>query len=230
MQTFRLCEQQLDLKPGFVATCNDPVIDAIKVQGLLASAAAEAPSTQSMRAMMFGGGHLRLRINTAIISHDDCPCSHAVHMVNALAILPLGEDNLTPAYLPNLTKSRTFNSVVLDTASGTDEDILWWHDEQLDVLNLECEGSQGFCGIRVAGLECTAECNQCVGVNTEAHASALYGRFTVEHKVKVRRRIDEGKALFLLTQFFSNVGAAADCPGWPFRRNVYFRYALRASR
>jgi hypothetical protein len=229
MQTFRLCEQQLDFKPGFAGTCNLPSIDAIKVLSLTTGTSATPQKPGASRSLLFGGGHLRVRYNSAIIDHNDCPCSHAVHMVSALAVLPLLEDDLTPAYLPNLTRTRTFDSVVLSSQSDQDEDILWWHDDQLDITNAACIGG-GATPCIFAGTDCSGSATTLAAdrVNLlEAHAGALYGRATVDHRVRVKRRLKERQALFFLTEFFSNVGPFSDCPGWPFRRNVYLRYAVR---
>jgi len=236
MQTFRLCEQELDFKPGFAATCNAPSIDAIKVLALSSGTSSGLEAPGAARALMFGGGHLRVRYNTAIIDHDDCPCSHAVHMVTALAVLPLLEDDSTPAYLPNLTTTRTFDSVVAASNADKDEDILWWHDTQLDVMNISCQstvGGQCVCTPFGTGCDlCHDTQNPATRFNMlSAHASALYGRAEVDHKVRVKRRLKERQALFLLTEFMSGLGATfQDCPGWPFRRNVYLRYAVRPSR
>jgi len=226
MQTFRLCEQQLDFFQGFERTCNDPAVDFVKIlqpsSGELQGAA---------RALMFGGGHLRIRYNTAIIDHDDCPCSHAVYVLSAIVKLPLLEDDLTPAYLPNLAVTRTFDSVVLASNADNDEDILWWHSEQLEIQNLSCVGG--------GGIQCANSGTSCSGtgaddelfVHLKAVSGGVYGRMAVDHTLRVRRRIREREALFLTTQFFSNLGTNfGECPGWPFRRNVYLRYAVRPSR
>jgi len=235
MQTFRLCENVLDTKDGFSATCAAPAIDAVKVLAPSASTGLSAEAPGASRGVIFGGGHLHLRYNMAIVNHDDCPCSHAMHLVAALVVLPLLEDENTPAYLPALTVSRTFNSVVASTQSDNDENILWWSDNQLDLTNMACfNGLQGACPIRALGSQCanTADLpGSHVGALLEAHAGALYGRWTIDHHVRVKRRLREREALFLVTEWFSNLGNAfGDCPEWPFRVNAYMRYAVRPLR
>jgi len=231
MQTFRLCEQDLQLKAGFNLSCNVTAKDFVKV---LATSSGEVSG--SNRAVMFGGGHLRVRYNLAVIDHDQCPCSHAVHVVSALLVLPLQEDNSTPAYLPELAISRTFDSVVAATNADNDENILWWHDYQLDATNLSCTQPPDNigCGLRGLASNCGSDVddiNGHVGSMLESHSGALYGRMEVDHHVKVKRRIPERSALFFATEWFSNLGSPFnDCPTWPWRRNVYLRYAARPSR
>jgi len=232
MQTFRLCEDELQLKDGFLATCDAPATDMVMVAGPVAALPAMVQGAS--RAMMFGGGHLRVRYNMGVVDHSDCPCSHAVHVVTALVKLPLLPNDVTPAYLPNLTGTRT--QVATDPAlmGDQDEDILWWYDDQLDATNLSCTGGGPVCPIRNSGTDCSTDVDALtgkLGANLEANAGALYGRMTVDQHVRVKRRLKEREALFLVTQWFSNVGTLfGDCPTWPFRRNVYFRYAVRPSR
>jgi len=231
MQTFRLCENVLPLEDGFIRTCSSPAIDVVKVLAPSSSTGMSAEAQGASRGLIFGGGHLHLRYNMAVVNHTDCPCSHAVHLVAALVVLPLLEDENTPAYLPSLTISRTFNSVVASTQSDNDENILWWSDYQFDVANLACSNSvQGNCAIRNQGSTCD-EASERIGPVIEAQTAALYGRWTVDHHVRVKRRLREREALFLVTEWFSNLGNNfADCPGWPFRINAYLRYAVRALR
>lgn len=229
MQTFRLCESVGEFKDGFQGTCNFPHTDLVKILAPTGGALGTEASL-GQRGLMFGGGLLRLRVNAAIIDSDLCPCSHAVHMVNALVVLPLLEDGVTPAYIPTLTGTRTFDSATAVGNSDKDEDVLWWHDEQLDVLNLACSNSiQNLCPIRSSGTNCSVDTiSDVTGAPTEAHASALYGRFVIEHRVRVKRRLQERQALFLATAFFSGIPFDFDeCPTWPFRLNVYLRYAVR---
>jgi len=231
MQTFRLCEQSLELTDGFDRSCASPAITATKVLALSSGTSFGLEAAGSARAILFGGGHLRVRINTAVVNHSDCPCSHGVHMVNALVVLPLLEDDATPAYLPNLTTTRTFDSVIAASNADKDEDILWWHDYQLDVMNTACSTGGIPCGLRLDGDTCTEDWTKGIGSNLEANASAMYGRFELDHKVRVKRRLKERQALFFITEWFSGLGNNfGDCPTWPYRRNVYLRYAVRPSR
>jgi len=225
MQTFRLCENEIDLQPtAWLADCNDPLIHMVKVLD------AGQEVDRARRSVLFAGGHLRVRLNSAIIDHNDCPCSHPLHVVLALVKLPLLEDTLTPAYLPNLVVTRTFNSVVAATNADNDEDILWWHDEQMDLLNLSCTSASQGC--ENSGTDCTGGPDggefQSKFVKTVAHASALYGRMHVDKRIAVRRRIREREALFLYVGLFSALGSVFnDCPTWPVRLNAYLRYAVR---
>jgi len=225
MQTFRLCENEIELQPlGFAGDCNNPLIHVVKVLD------AGQEVNRARRSVLFAGGHLQLRLNGAIISHDDCPCSFSLHVVTALIKLPLLEDTLTPAYLPNLAITRTFNSVVASTNADNDEDILWWKDGQLDLFNAACVGG---------GVPCLfgggASCDGASGILAhdrfslvEAHASALYGRYEVERRIAVKRRIREREALFLYVAAFGQLGSGFnDCPTWPLRLNAYLRYAVR---
>jgi len=228
MQTFRLCENEIELTNGaFQADCNDPLIVVTKVLG---TSADEIP--RARRSLLFGGGHLQLRYNAAIVDHDDCPCPHALHVVSALVKLPLLEDQSTPAYLPNLAVTRTFDSVVAASMADNDEDILWWNSEQMDLLNISCTGGGAQCMHSDIGSGCvpTFFANDIVGPAgyTVAHASALYGRMKIDRRIAVKRRLREREALFLYHAVFSALGNQfADCPTWPLRVNAYLRYAVR---
>lgn len=234
MQTFRECERDLLYATDANSTCNAPQTFADMVCGPIAST--DSPQVAAAtRAMMFGGGHLQLRYNSAIISSDEAPCLHSIKVVTALIVLPLLEDDQTPAYIPNLAITRRQDSVVHATQADTDENILWLYDEQLDLLNLSCQTGGGstqcpffLCASNGGGTCCNGDSD--VGFNV-ATTVAHYGRFRVDHTVRVRRRLKEREAIFLLTEFV-NGGAqeAGDFVDWPIRRNVYFRYAVRPSR
>jgi len=229
MQTFRLCENQVDFdEVTWLGTCAAPHITMVKILGT------NPELSNSRKSLLFGGGHLRVRYNAAVVDHTDCPCSPAVHVVTALVKLPLLEDQQTPAYLPNLAITRTFDSVVRATNADNDEDILYWRDDQLDLTNIACD--QPTCAPlhEDAGTGCIGIGNPfdtgipLVGTFLEAHAAALYGRITIEHRVAVKRRLREREALFLYHAFFANLGNNfPDCPGWPVRINAYLRYAVR---
>jgi len=229
MQTFRLCENQFDMSTTtFLGDCNTPDISMVKIL----ATNTELPTVR--RSLLFGGGHLRVRYNAAIVNHTDCPCSHGVHVVTAVVKLPLLEDQSTPAYLPNLVVTRTFESVVRATNADNDEDILFWQDDQLDVSNIACDPPNCVSLHEIAGTGCIGAGNPfdtgipLIGTFIEGNAAAMYGRVVIDHKIAVKRRLREREALFLYTAMFSNLGSGFnDCPGWPVRLNAYLRYAVR---
>jgi len=230
MQTFRDCERDLTYITDRASTCNDPQIFADLVCGPVAST--DTPQIAgAMRAMMYGGGHLQIRYNSAIIATDEGPCSHPIKVVTALVKLPLLEDDLTPAYLPNLAVARSQLSVVHQTQSDNDEDIVWVWDEQIDLLNAACATNGG-------NTNCGFDFASCIATGSDIFKSwfaipaiAMYGRARRDETLRARRRLKEREALFLLTEIV-NGGAqnGGDFVNWPIRRNVYFRYAVRPSR
>jgi len=233
MQTWRECERELLYNVGFASTCSDPQIFADMVCGPVASTAGVLQVSGAMRAMMWGGAHLQIRYNSAILASTEAACAHAIKVVTALVKLPLLEDDLTPAYLPNLAITRRQDSVVHATQSDTDEDILWLWDDQLDLLNVAC-GTGGTpaetpCGLVSVPPSC-ASGDSILGWYA-IPAIASFGRMRHERVLKSRRRLREREALFLLTEF---VNGGAQPTGniftWPIRRNVYMRYAVRPSR
>lgn len=227
MQTYRICEQDLGIDFTQLSTCNDPEIHVDYICGVGDPSNGTSLVEGASRAVMFGGGFLQVRYNAASLKSDDLPCHPSVQVVTALVVLPLLSANeLTPAYLPNLMVTRQQASIVTATKSDTDENILWWWGEQLDLANLQCSD---------------ADSNSCWPNNDvlchdgDAHvqvlgtAAALYGRLGIRERIKVKRRLDERHALFLTTQMAHNFvldpGAS-----WPLRRNVYLRYAVRRSK
>jgi len=220
MQTFRDCERELDafMSPGEAGTCDTPQTFADYLCGIGPSTSPQMAAGAS-RAILFGGAHLHVRYNGAVLKDSNMPCGAAVKVITAIVKLPLLENSLTPAYLPNLAVARSQLSIVPATESDTDEDVLFWHDEQLDLINITCLGGAN------GDVDCTlSECMQ----DTIGSAAAMYGRFTIDHKVKVKRRIREREALFLITQYIARAfppepGLAA----WPIFRTAYLRYAVR---
>jgi len=218
MQTFRDCERELDalINPNEAGTCNAPQTFADYLCGIGPSTSPQMAAGAS-RAILFGGGHLRVRYNAAVLNDSNMPCGAAVKVITAIAKLPLLENSLTPAYLPNLAVARSQLSVVPATESDTDEDILFWRDEQLDLFNVTCLGFDD--------VDCTlTDCMQ----NVLGTATALWGRAQFEQHVKVKRRIREREALFLMTQYVARgfPPVQVNSP-WPIFRNAYFRYAVR---
>jgi len=181
---------------------------------------------------MYGGGHLEYSYHVGIFDSDSMPCPFALKVITAVAKLPLLEDDLTPAYLPNLAIARSQLSVVPSTESDEDEDILYWHDRQLLANNISCTG----CGDGTVCLPNASGCNtgnDAIRANIlptiTAELTALYGRQEVDTRIKVRRRIKEREALFLLTEFVYTNTCTGDFT-WPVLRTVYHRYAVRQSR
>lgn len=226
MQTFRDCERTLTIDFNSVASCAIPQTFADYVCGIGPSTSPQMKSGAS-RAVTFGGGHLRVRYNAAVLNDSNMPCNPSVKVVTALIVLPLLEDDLTPAYLPTLAVARSQLSVVPSTESDTDENIVWWHDEQLDLTNVSCFG-----GPPDGNIPCFPGC---IATSSDVPfmfhlvgtAGALYGRITVDKEVKAKRRLKEREALFLLTQFVTNQNLDGANTTWPVRRNVYLRYAVR---
>lgn len=230
MQTFRDCERELPYDTTRSSTCNDPQIFADMVCGPVAST--DTPQLPgAMRAMMYGGGHLQIRYNSALLSTDEGPCSHSIKVVSALVKLPLLEDDITPAYLPNLAIARSQNSIVHVTQSDNDEDIVWVWDEQLDLLNFACSTNGG-------DDQCPFDFDSCIATGSDIFKSwfaipaiASFGRARRDETLRARRRLREREALFLLTEFVNgSVQTTGNLSIWPIRRNVYFRYAVRPSR
>jgi len=226
MQTFRDCERSLALDVQTNWSCAAPQIFADYLCGIGPSTSPQMKAGAA-RFITFGGGHLRFRYNAAVLSNSDMPCRIAVKVITALAVLPLLENDLTPAYLPTLAVARSQLSVVPATESDTDENIVYWHDNQLDLVNVSCLGtaetdcSSGFCTDTAAGPDAPL-------YPAFINAILPFGRFEVDHQVKARRRIKEREALFLLTQYVTNFAEPGADPGtWEIRRNVYMRYAVR---
>lgn len=231
MQTFRDCERTLNVDAATGSTCASPQIFADLLCGPVSST--DTPMVQGASpAMMFGGGHLRVRYNAAVLASDQAPCGHSVKIITAIVKLPLLEDDLTPAYLPNLAIARSQLSVVHSTQGDNDEDILWWHDDQIDLINLCCNGADGPC----AGISATPACvcaddGGNIGFTVLGTAAALYGRFAVDREIRVKRRLREREALFLITEFVNGgITTVGEISQWPIRRNLYMRYAVRPSR
>lgn len=227
MQTFRDCERDLELDVETLASCSNPQIFADYVCGIGPSTAPQTKSGAS-RTVTFGGGHLRVRYNAAVLNHSNMPCNIAVKVITALVVLPLLEDDRTPAYLPNLAIARSQLSVVPATESDTDENVVWWHDEQLDLQNVSCFGGPPDGNIQCfPGCEDSANGGGPFAFHLFGNAAALYGRFEVDYHVKAKRRLREREALFLLTEYVTNVAFDGANSTWPIHRNAYFRYAIR---
>jgi len=231
MQTWRECERTLNYAVDSDSQCATPQIFADLVCGPIAST--DSPMISgAMRAMMWGGAHLQIRYNASIFASTEAPCSHSIKVVTALIKLPLLEDDVTPAYLPNLTVTRRQDSVVHQTQSDTDEDILWLWDDQLDLFNASCNTDSGNvpCGLTNCPPSCCTDGNIPLGWFATP-AIVQFGRMRHERVLKSRRRLKEREALFLLTEF---VNGGPQVTGnifqWPIRRNVYMRYAVRPSR
>lgn len=225
MQTFRECERQFDLDVTG-STCLEPTVFADYICGIGPSTAAQTKSGAS-RGVTFGGGHLRLRYNLAIINDSNMPCHVIGKFITSLVVLPLAENEVAPAYLPNLAIARSQLSVVPATQSDTDEDILWSYDEQLQFTNITCIGGDD--------EDCTPGCDQSsdggpggrIFVMMKALDGVFHGRDTIDVQIKARRRLRERQALFLLTTLVLAPSANGATHAWPIHRNVYFRYAIR---
>lgn len=234
MQTFRDCERVLglDVDEATSRPCNDPLIFADYLCGVGPSTAGIQNAPGASRAIMYGGGHLHYSYHVAIFNSSDMPCPFAPKVVTAVVKLPLLEDDLTPAYLPNLHIARSQLSVVPSTESDEDEDILFWNERQLFANNIACDGCNGAgCTPGADGCATGTDAipfNQLFAINSQA--SNWYGRQEFDTRIKVRRRIREREALFLLTEFIWGQLACAGARTWPILRTVYHRYAVRQSR
>lgn len=243
MQTFRECERQLNIDFDPNSTCAAPQTYADYLCGIGPSGGSTQMKPGASRSIVFGGAHLRYRLDAALVNNRDSPCSLSVKWVAAIVKLPLLEDELTPAYLPNLAISRSQLSVVPATQSDTDEDILWWRDGQMDLVNAACCGFDGTIacpsGFYADSGNCDPTCcdpslNQSARVACNmlaevlAVAGALYGRMEYDTVVRAKRRIREREALFLIHHWVSGtLGAIPNQPLWLVRRNAYLRYAVR---
>jgi len=228
MQTFRDCERALGYDVVLDSTCANPQTVADLVCGPIASTASPMVAGATS-GLMYGGGHLQVRYNTAILATNEGPCSHSIKVVTALVVLPLLEDDLTPAYLPNLAIARSQLSVVHATQGDTDEDILWIWDEQLDLVNVSCNTEGGDTNCPFDGSSCTS------GDETKSWfllpAIGMFARARRDETLRSRRRLRERQAIFLLTSFVNGgPQLTGNISVWPIRRNVYFRYAVRPSR
>jgi len=231
MQTWRECERTLNYDVEFDGNCSNPQIFADLVCGPIASAAGVMQVSGAMRGLSWGGAHLQIRYNSAILASTEAPCSHGIKIVTALVKLPLLEDDVTPAYLPNLCVTRRQDSVVHATQSDTDEDILWLWDDQLDLINIACNtgGGEIPCGLTTCPPSCCTS-ESVLGWFT-IPALTSFGRMKHETRLKSRRRLKEREALFLITEFVNGGSQTSGNVGlWPIRRNVYMRYAVRAIR
>lgn len=228
MQTFRDCERELDVVFGQGgSTCANPQTTVDFLCGVGDVSLGTQMVEGSSRAVMFGGGFLQVRYNAAFVIDSDLPCHPSVQVTTAIVKLPLQSANeIAPAYIPNLVVSRQQSSVITATKSDTDEDILWWWQDQLDLGNVVCGGLSESCWFNnnVACKDGDAL------VQILGTAAALYGRLGIRERVKVKRRLDERHALFLLTSYNINQTNLDTDQTWPVRRNVYLRYAVRRTR
>jgi len=180
----------------------------------------------------FGGGHLQVRYNTALYDDTLMPCGFALKVITALVVLPLLEDDLTPAYLPNLAIARSQLSVVPATQSDTDENLLFWEDDQLDLLNLACQSE--------VCVGDTTDCltrKGCIASSSDVTTGMLvtstlvqFGRMNMRRRIRTKRRLREREALFLITEYINNGSFCDDPPpreNWLIERNVNFRFAVR---
>jgi len=229
MQTYRDCERTLNYEVDFAWTCNNPQIFADLVCGPVAST--DSPMVQGAgRGMMYGGGHLAIRYNSAVLASSEAPCLHSIKVISALVVLPLLEDDLTPAYLPNLAIARSQLSVVHATQSDTDENILWVWDEQLDLININCNTGGGVTPCPFFDLSCKFETDTPLSAWI-AGGFTQFGRMRRDETLRARRRLREREAIFLLTEIVNGAAqTTGDVINWPIRRNVYFRYAVRPIR
>jgi len=233
MQTFRDCERRVDLDTDETPShpCSNPLIYADYLCGVGPSTAGLQNAPGASRAIVYGGGYLEYSYHVAQFSSTDQPCTFALKCITAIAKLPLLEDDLTPAYLPNLAIARSQLSVVPATESDEDEDLLYWHDRQLLATNVECDA----CGDGTPCMPHPSSCPSGDGVNDNmlptivSISTGLYGREEVTTRIKSRRRIKEREALFFLTQFIWTAACSGSFP-WPVLRTVYHRYAVRVSR
>jgi len=231
MQTFRECERNLPWLTNDFATCASPQIYADLVCNVGTSTGLVMKQGASP-VLMFGGGHLQIRHNAAIYASSEMPCPTSLQVVDALVVLPLDETQTAPAYLPNLVVTRRQDSVVVQTQSDSDENVLWWRSSQLDLMNVNCNalacngsGDPGNCG---DGCHQNSSNEEVVGLLwlTISGAASRWGRTDYETRIRVKRRLKEREALFLLTQYVS--GCIYNGGGdWEIRRNVYLRYAVR---
>lgn len=233
MQTFRDCERQVDLPltnlDSVLFPCSAPFTYADLLCGPISSTDTPMIAGAS-RAMMYGGGYLKYRYDLAIVNDTEMPCSFDFKVVTAVVKLPLLEDDLTPAYLPNLAVARSQLSVVHSTSSDTDDNILYWDDTQVFAYNVSCTGLQGQC-LSDACSGGSNERQSLVEVVPFAITANLYGRHEVRTRIKVKRRLQEREALFFLTQFVQqSVSDTNSRIDWPVRRTVYHRYAVRPCR
>lgn len=230
MQTFRDCDRDVNLDiANTVTSCSNPQIFADYLCGIGPSTSPQMAAGAS-RAVIYGGGHLHVEYHAAQVSGQSWPCTFAFQVVTALAKLPLLEDDLTPAYLPNLVVARSQLSVVPSTESDTDEDVLFWTSDQMLATNIDCSVGGNACEGLPTGCPSGADA-------IDAHAlkfiiigsTVAYGRSHFDHQVKVKRRIKEREALFLLTEYRWGTIGSADA-AFPVKRTVYHRYAIRAAR
>jgi len=229
MQTFRDCDRSMDLAiDQLVPSCSAPQIFADYLCGIGPSTSPQMKPGAS-RTLTYGGGHLHVEYHVAQVSGQNFPCSFAFQVVTAIVKLPLLEDDLTPAYLPNVMVSRSQLSVVPSTESDTDEDVLYWTSDQLFALNIDCSVGGNNCARVIVGTGCSNSGDN-IGANAlafiEYGTTVLHGRSVFDHQVKTKRRLKEREALFLLTEYrWGTVGSADNA--WPVRRTVYHRYAVR---
>lgn len=224
MQTYRECERDLQMV-GETACDDAPQIFLDYVLGA-GSTSGQLDVPALGRALMFGGGHLQVDYNAAVVSHDDLPCHPSVAVVTALIKLPLLEDEIVPAYVPNLAVNRNQLAVIRSQQPDADEDILFWRREQLDLANLVCGGANSAACWPNSDVLCRDGSALETVLGT---AAAQYGRASIREVIRTRRRLKEREAIFLYTHLIQPLEHTSGVT-WPIRRNVYFRFAAAASR
>jgi len=232
MQTFRECERQVDIpiKTPVIGTCAAPMTFLDYVCGLGTSTGLQMKGGAS-RTLTFGGGHLETRLSMGVIDSTLMPCSFDLKVILALLVLPVQEDEITPEYSPNVAIARSQLSVVPQTQSDTDENILWWRSYQLVASNFECNTTVPDTATCVPGTGCDTSNPPTIGTLLMANLGVAYGRWDHFELIRSRRRLREREALYLLMHYVWNQdftqGDNQPQINWPVRRNVYFRYAVR---
>lgn len=227
MQTFRECETQISIDFLTGSTCDTPQIEVVYICGTGNPAVGTDMVEGISPAMMYGGGFLQIRWNAAVVNDSDAPCHPSVSVTNALVVLPVNRaDPTAPLYLPNIIKSRSQVALSYDDKSDSDENILWWWQEQLDLASTSCGGANACANWPNDDVLCR---DGDATVTILGNAAALYGRVGVRERVRVKRRLTEAQALFLVTNINTNSNGDIDFQ-WPVRRNVYHRYAVRRTR
>lgn len=222
MQTWSECSRQFTFA-GTGVDCNTPVRFADYLCGQTREPGTVQQTAGAGRTLSFGGCFFSCRYAVDVFSGqstDNPRCLTSFGIVTALCVLPLADgSDLAPAYIPNLLVSRSQISAVIATQSDQYEQVLWRHYDRVTHLN-----EQGFAVGVFPCLSSTPLADSFLG-NVAGRAATTELNPFREARIKVKRRMDERHALFVVRNFEWG-GLALAAPINIFA-DMYCRFAVR---